>query len=353
MVHLQLFQHGSDIAVLKQLASPVELFFTRKCIDMPVNSFRGKVKVTHDSTSEDAAIIERKYELGEYFYRLSYDSAKQRFLDIPDMEGQVRGTECQLCTQSDKDQEKCTILGSDHKLLKSKIYLEGIRHRGIEYRVHDFVYIFEAPQQPFTIGQITKIYTKQRHWFSTARNKKELDFKRVKITVDIFERYDKLLNASWFYDGGKHAVRDERRLYRTRTEMKVIPDELEGKCWIRPRTDFGGIRELDAFKDNAHHFWVKDQVGEDLDPDSEIGRGALVPLTDLECSQQTKGEMEDKKSFLEQPGMKLRGLVGSMCHFVKATADADSHTGHILGRRWPLFGYAIEWTRGSRYVACN
>ncbi|KAF8858440.1 S-adenosyl-L-methionine-dependent methyltransferase [Acephala macrosclerotiorum] len=348
IAHLQMFQHGSDIPILKQLASPVELFHTTKCTDMPIDSFGGKIKVTREPDSEAAVIVEQNYELGEYFYRLSYDSEKQRFLDVPDVEGQPQGPECPFCIQNDnnKDREKqCAILGTKHKMVKSKIFLEGIRHAGTAYRVHDFVYIFEAlePKQPFTIGQITRICTKRRHWFSPSRTKKTIDYRCIKITVDIFERYDKLLNASWFYEfevhGGKHAVRDERRLYRTRAEMKITPNELEGKCWVRPYADFGGIHELDAFKDKANHFWVKDQVKEGLDLESEIGCGALVPLEELEFSHQTKEEMQNKnrrlENFLKQPGTKLRGLdifsgAGGLSLGMQSSGLVDPDTLHAI-----------------------
>ncbi|CZR52270.1 uncharacterized protein PAC_02147 [Phialocephala subalpina] len=348
MTHVQMFQHGSDIAVLNQMASPVELFFTQECKDIEIYSFRSKLKVTYEPASTE--IVERKYELGEgeYFYRQCYNSDKQQFHDLPEMEGQPQRLECPFCIQGSNDQaKKCTILGSNQKLLKKKIFLEGVRYAGTDYHIHDFVYIFEERdlKQPFTIGQITQIYTKRRHWLSPSRHKKSMDCRCINIIVDIFERYDKLLRASWFYEfevGGKHAVRDERRLYRTRTEMKITPDELEGKCWVRPYAEIvgnSGHRELDAFKDNPDYFWVKDQVGEDLDPDSEIGREALIPLTELQFSQQMKAEIESKKrrleSFLTLPGAKLRGLdifsgAGGLSLGMQSSGLVDPDTLHAI-----------------------
>ncbi|KAE8453267.1 hypothetical protein EG329_011334 [Mollisiaceae sp. DMI_Dod_QoI] len=344
--HFQWFEHGSTI--MGALASPQELFVLSRCHDNPIGSIRGKIKVSYEPASNYAAdnsyqsLVERKYKEGEYFYRQHYDQETNRVDDLPKDYSKSNGPRsgeqtCECCLRRTRmDLEaKSKLLGEVWEI-GNRILFEGLYRAGYDYYVDDFVYIFKKPGQQYVIGQIKRIYVSRgkRYWLSAYQNKRIVNDAKIKIKVDIFERYD-TFHADWFQEFNhrerKHAIRDERRLYLSGKTLKIAADRLDGKCIIRPGSYFADIEELDRFKDEEDRFWVKDQVSPHVDPNKKIQIADLIRLDTLNYSDRSEEEMKKNQERMDnflRHGKKLRGLeifggIGGLSEGFRTTHAAE------------------------------
>ena len=167
-------------------------------------------------------------------------------------------------------------------------------------------------QRPYIICQTTSLLTKNesRRYRNIGATIKP---KKLKIKVDIFERYDTLHNRTWFEEavaGERHNIRDHRRLYCSGKSMKIRVEDLEGKCHVRHQKD---IVNMDLYKNERDTFWLKEEVKSGIDPHGVIRREDLCLLKPerIQYSVQSEEEIAVKQEmmadFLEN-GKKLRGM---------------------------------------------
>jgi len=120
------------------------------------------------------------------------------------------------------------------------------------------------------------------------------------IKVSIFDRYDTLYDGTYydeFQEGRTHAIRDERRLYKSGLTENIFADQIDGKCHVRLEKD---IKELDKWKEEPDRWWVSKQVPKDLDPRGVIRRKDLSPFLSLAYAKQTEEDLTAQHSRMER-----------------------------------------------------
>jgi BAH domain/C-5 cytosine-specific DNA methylase len=304
---------------MKELAGPQELFLLTQCDDNPLSSIACKIQVEYlggNHSVEDGSLVEQKFlNNNHYFYRLHWHPVNEQFTDAAIYEvGDSKNCgahHCGCCTTLQrkllKDQTK--IFGSipDNGLNR---HFEGFSRGGIDYLLNDFVYIFSDPEVPYQVGQIQKISLAGDGY--TLSPKSRTNEKLLKIKVDLYKRYDRFHKSYFeeFQDRQQHAIRDERRLYKSVKTKRIWADQIDGKCHVRHRQH---IDDLDKYKDDKDCFWVADEVPPDMDPRGEIRQRDLMPLSPKELKYSAFNDnhlaVERKRvEDFQRKGGKLRGL---------------------------------------------
>lgn len=319
MVHIRWFEFGTTL--FGELACHNELFALTLCQDIPLEHIYGKINVDFLNRQKVHCVAELGVPKDRFFYRFHYNTTTNQYTEASLHEcfepGDGTGFQrCYCCTER-------THLDADEKVkLQGKLprqgpqqYYKGVCYKQaslnkVTYHLHDFVYIFESLDATYTIGQITKISTKDPH--RNMAKDSTIKPKHLKITVNIFERYD-MFRSSWWDElsqSKRHGIRDERRLYRTGRSEQIDVGNLDGKCHVKHRDH---IHDLDAFKDQKDTFWFNEQVKSATHSDF-IHRSDLHPVSPERVSYpaETEAEMARKKEkfddFLKN-GPKLRGMV--------------------------------------------
>lgn len=260
---MQWLIHGSSI--FSTLASSKELFFEYKCQELRLDTVRDIVKVAYPASkpagcSSMDAVIEPNYHKGTYFCRQIFDEKSKAITKLPietieTMRAHQSGERaCIYCDRALKLKEEFTdVFSSPNDEMGPHI-----KSKGIDYNVHDCVYIYDAKSTVLVLGQIRHIHIPQNR----SKNLEEVrNLKTENIEVDIFRRYDELLPLCSMEPQGAFTKRDERRLYYTGKSKMINVTELEGKCNIQAWPNFPGRQDLNDFKDESNdNFWVADEV---------------------------------------------------------------------------------------------
>ncbi|KAJ3022124.1 hypothetical protein HKX48_006953 [Thoreauomyces humboldtii] len=321
MAHVRWLTHGKQ-SVLCEAASYNELMMLDECDDIPLATISGKPIVRYlGPDEEEPSDVER-----DFFYRYLYDSENASFVDAPppSIDPPARAfadTEighCAACQQklklSDSDRSFWSADGTKERALQS---------RAVEYRINDFVYVVnDSPAEPYMIAQILEFSTqkKSRGLFKPNRRRqceRENDTSDFEVDDDIpsddagdvvvklrlFLRSSNILaerdHAAIDEEGDTvyippAAFRDVRRVHVTSKTIKVVPDQLEGHCWVQHRAT---ISDLNAFKDELDSFWFDDAV--------KIGTGNI--------KQRFEFESIDEKEIVgraDRAGLRTRDVEG-------------------------------------------
>jgi DNA-cytosine methyltransferase len=327
MAHFQWFEHGTRTSI-GELSSCQELFLLTWCNDEALTCVLKKIYVDRLSPHENksTSLAEVEIAKGLFFYRFHYNPDTFQFTDASLHEkdpGQTldEGRTCSSCEVTEEKSRACEVrlLGKiEHQ--GPEQFIKGVCFKGfsfgnVDYFLYDFVYIVEPGakvQKPYIICQITSISTKNK-----SRRYKEIGAmikpKKLKIKVNIFERYDTLQNSTWFEEatsGRRHSIRDNKRLYRSGKSMKIQLEDLEGKCHVRHQNH---IANMDLYKEQKNTFWLKEEVKRGIDPHGVIRREDLCLLRPehIQYSAQSEEEIAFKREieadFLEN-GTKLRAM---------------------------------------------
>ncbi|KAE9380648.1 S-adenosyl-L-methionine-dependent methyltransferase [Stipitochalara longipes BDJ] len=291
MAHFHWFEHGSK-TILKEVSGPHELFLLTHCDDNPLSSIASKIEVDYlgDNITESGGAVEQDYlDSDRYFYRLHWDPRNEQFTSIPFHDTTDRNIQgppvCSCCSVSSEkrlNRRPLRIIGSIPDNGSNRRF-EGFHFGGIDYFIHDFIYIFSDPEKPYKMGQIKKITIADNN--SLSRNS-QADESNLEVKVEVFRRYDNFHKSYFeeFQDGQRHG------------------------CYVRHCRD---IENLDCWKDQPDRFWVDLQVDEMIDPLSKIRPRDLVPLKKLEYSKNTEKELalqHKRRENFRKTGKKLRGL---------------------------------------------
>lgn len=321
MVHIRWFEFGSTL--LGELASHNGLFALTLCQDIPLGHICGKIKVEFPKEENFHGVAELSVPKDCFFYRFHYDFNTQQYTEASLHESlepeNTRGLQhCYCCSKNQHldTNEKVKLLGKlpnqgPQQYFKGVCY-EHTSLRKVTYHLNDFVYIFESPDAPYTIGQIIKISTKDP--YRNIAKDSTIRPKHLKVTVDIFERYD-AFHTSWWSElsqSKRHGIRDERHLYRTGRSKQIDVGDLDGKCYVKHRDH---IHDLGAFKDKKDTFWVNEEVKSGTHSNF-IRHTDLHPMVPekLKYPTETEAEMALEQEKLDDfltNSPKLRGMVCS------------------------------------------
>ena len=295
-VHLRRFVHGADTIFGSETAGPRELFLTTACEDDTLYCIAAKIKVDFISGNVDGekgnGVVEHSFkEKNHYFYRLHWRADQEKFTDAAEHENPFHRSDsphCDCCEEKERAHEfKLTRVTNE-----SSGHVQAFSQRGVNYRLHDFVYITPSEStDPYRIGQITEI---------SYLNSSERYSAKVELAIQVHQlkRHDGW-HKKWFdeiEDGQKHAIRDERRLYFTNKSSHVSSKKIQGKCQVRHPSD---IDDIDSYKDGPDTFWVKDKVLKPNEPSAEM---KLQPLHhhELRLSKETGIEISTRSSLKER-----------------------------------------------------
>jgi hypothetical protein len=295
MVHLQWFEHGSA-TLFKEFAGTNELFLISQCDDNSPNCIVSKIQVARE---EGVGVVEGKYKDNNYFYRLHYEPHAKKYTNAAAHEfesDQARqGNFCCCCIKRKEAAEYNSVRVENDRNGR----ITFVRHKGITYDRLDFVYIYEDPTKPFTIGQIKKFYH--------TKNKKGPQLK-----VDVYERHDELhLPLSDQVSNKTFRVGDEKKLFKSGKTIMVNFEQVEEKCYVRHKDH---IEDRDRFKAEKGRFWVKDKIPASVNSMEWIRLNDLVPLPaeEIKYSERSKIELqleEYEKSEFFKHNKPLRTLV--------------------------------------------
>jgi DNA (cytosine-5)-methyltransferase 1 len=171
IIHGRLLERGVQ-TILGNAADVREVFLILQCVDVELNCVKGSVTVEirqrpwgHQYRKENAAAdeidraqakeLEKKQLPSGYFCKSMYSPEKGAFLNLPiDTLGLGTG-QCHACKMRENETKK------EFELLPSK---DGFTYKGVDYFVHDFVYI--DPLQLPSFGE-----EKEVEKFKAGRNK--------------------------------------------------------------------------------------------------------------------------------------------------------------------------------------
>ncbi|KAK0107707.1 hypothetical protein ONS96_003507 [Cadophora gregata f. sp. sojae] len=304
LAHLRWFEHGSR-TLLGQTASSRELFLFQSCDDNPLGCIIKKISVelVQRSTEYDMESVETSFnDEGNYFYRQYWHPESRSFTHVAASQprtrtGQEQLSFCECCFEKTEKtaSEKTQILGTI-TCRKGRPTIQAFIFQGTTYRLYDFVYVVDGQKEVYAIGQVTKIYLPRGmiSAYNSQAKSQELDEnleRRITLRIASYQRYDDLLPS--FYEeiesGGKHKVRDSRRLFATGSTFRINAADLDGKCFVFHRDH---IDNLDNYKNQNNTFWVEDRLSPHVNPRSSIRLRDLCPLDRDEMTYSTQSKLE-------------------------------------------------------------
>ncbi|XP_004287724.1 PREDICTED: DNA (cytosine-5)-methyltransferase 1-like [Fragaria vesca subsp. vesca] len=247
MLHGRMMQRGSD-TVLGNTANEREVFLTNECINLALKDVKQTVvvgiksmlwghkhrKENADAERIDRANAEERKKKGlptEYYCKSLYFPEKGAFLSLSrDTIGLGSGF-CFSCKANEEEKAKEVFEVNSSKT--------GFIYSGVEYSVHDYVYVspyhfsvqtietelFKAGRnlglKPFVVCQVLGIITK---------GSKQSEMKSTQVKVRRFFRPEDISVE-------KAYCSDVREVYYSE-ELHILPvDSIEGKCEVRRRSD--------------------------------------------------------------------------------------------------------------------
>jgi hypothetical protein len=288
-VHVLWFMHGADIEVLKELANPKELFLVSDCSKVRLKKILTKIRVDYRGNSTtgnpNSGFISEEYTDGDhYFYRQQYNSNGHMFTKAPEQ------LSCISCERRETEAQAHQLSMLDEGINGR---INSFRYQRKDYEVLDFVYFGNFGPNgdhknkiPYRIGQIKKIKV-------LDSSKEALQPEDLIIFMEVYERSDRF-HPGWSVDAdAKHTVRDERRLFRTRTTEKVKLANLDGCCFVKHVEHIG---DLNAYKDMDDTFWVADQLIPFRDPEDVMP----LPAEEVKYSKASIKSLRLRKQRADQ-----------------------------------------------------
>jgi hypothetical protein len=288
-VHVLWFVHGAEIEVLKELANPKELFLVSECSRVRVKRILTKIRVDYRGNgttgNPNSGFISEEYTDGDhYFYRQQYNPSGHMFTKAPEH------LSCISCERGKTEVQdgQVSMLGD----VKNG-HLNSFRYQRKDYEALDFVYFGNFGPNgdhknkiPYRIGQIKKIKV-------LDPSKEPSQPEDLTLYIEVYERSDRFHPGWSVYADAKHTVRDERKLFRTRTTEKVELANLDGRCFVKHVDHIG---DLNAYKDMDDTFWVADQLVPFRDPEEVMP----LPAEQMEYSRASIKALRLRKERIEQ-----------------------------------------------------
>lgn len=308
-IHGRLLERGAQ-TVLGNAADVREVFLTVQCVDVELNSVKGSVTMEirrrpwgYQYRKENAAAdeidrvqakeLEKQQLPPGYFCKSLYSPEKGAFFSLPfDTLGLGTG-QCHACKLRENERKK------EFELFRSK---DGFTYKGVDYFVHDFVYI--DPLQLPSTGE-----EKEIEKFKAGRNKglkayavcqileikvanglKKADLKSVKITVKrLFRPEDVGFEKAY--------TADIREVYYSEETVTLSVGTIHGKCDVRRQHQFSAVPGNVILE---HTFWCSCI----FDPSKGTVKQlpANVKLSSSKSMADAKG-----KSHMDREDVKMKG----------------------------------------------
>ncbi|KAF9265676.1 S-adenosyl-L-methionine-dependent methyltransferase [Marasmius fiardii PR-910] len=273
--HGQWFNHGHK-TYLQETAHSRGLFLLPKCDDNPVAAIFRRCKIRFLGPGENEEVDDKAHMGDEFHCALMLDEVQNAFVNIPtddDME--------KLC-ESQPDHKKCVgcaLRCQEEDETKIRKVDGGFSRYGVDYHVHDFVYVATTDGNLLEVAQILKMKLK--------------GLESVSVTVRSFSRRDDIVER-------EGQPTEEKRLVSTQRKMEIDFRSIDSKCFVRPLTQAKVIKQ---WTQNIDHWFFNEE---------ETDNG-VIPISTREaqvCNDCLESRLEELKHFqdtLERRG-KLRGL---------------------------------------------
>ncbi|KAK2661888.1 hypothetical protein Ddye_000462 [Dipteronia dyeriana] len=250
MVHGKLMQRGSQ-TVLANAADEREVFLTNSCLEFELEDIKGVVVVEirsipwenqqrkanayKDKVDRDRARDRKVQGLSiEYYCKSLYWPERGAFLRLPTETMGLASGNCHSCQIKETEREK--------EALKLDLCEKGFTFKGIEYRVHDFVYVSpdhfaaeDKDQETFKGGRNVglKAYVVCQ-LLEIEVSKEQHSAKSTKVKVQRFFRPEDI-SAERAY------CSDIREVYYSEQVLIVPINGIEGKCYIVKKHDLPSV----------------------------------------------------------------------------------------------------------------
>eukprot|EP01018_Ginkgo_biloba_P018917 Gb_24436 [translate_table: standard] len=308
VLHGRVLDRGAQ-TVLGNAANAREVFLTNQCTDVELNDMKETVIVDiqrrpwgHQHRKSNAAAdeadrarakeLEKKGLSLEYFCKALYSPERGAFFSVPfDTLGLGTGW-CHACKLRE-DEEKKELF-----VLSGK---DGFTYKGVDYNVHDFIYVdpmqfpslgeeeiekFKAGRnrglRAYAVGQILGI--------NIANGSKKADLKSVKVTIRRFFRPEDVGSE-------KAYTADIRELYYSDETATVGVGTIQGKCEVRRQHHFSAVSG-NAILD--HIFWCSCIF------DPSKGTVKQLPANIKLSSSKSMGDVKGK-SCVDDANAKMKG----------------------------------------------
>ncbi|KAI0780552.1 S-adenosyl-L-methionine-dependent methyltransferase [Trametes elegans] len=221
--HARWLQHGSK-TLLQEAANPRVLFWLDECEDQPIGCIYGACNVRRWHHGEPVPLEDSPGDDNLFYIGPTWDSVSHSFVarpptEIQDALDQCKPAEqCVSCGLAQLAQKKARWTSNQSSGSRRSHGCGAISHGGVEYHLHDFVYL-HTPGQVVGVLQVAQIIA-----FACV------DGEGSQVTVIHYGRYDDVVNRH-----GGHTPpiqRDNRRLFKTNVTVIVNVESISGKAYV-------------------------------------------------------------------------------------------------------------------------
>ncbi|KAI0362522.1 S-adenosyl-L-methionine-dependent methyltransferase [Trametes cingulata] len=351
--HAHWLQHGSQ-TLLQEAAHPRTLFWLNECEDQLLECIYSHCNLEEWPVGDASPPEDPEGDVNRFHVGLTWDSENCAFSETSPAETSQALAKCEPW----KECVSCGLaaLRDERESWRSLPGNQGVSRSGVDYHVHDFVYLREPGQLHglFSIAQIVDFISSDTEGFTA-----------VKVTH--YGRYDDIVTRDCNQDGPIH--RDNRRLYRTKVSTKVQLSCVSGKAFVAcPPSP----REVEVFIQQDDHFYCDLQADtlsvkslDDLDRLSEPSisqcevccTAAAEAALDRERLLQTSSPLKGLELFAGAGGLST-GLEMSGCIQTQWAVELDPSAARSYKANHPdatvynqctnkLLEHAIQVCRGA------
>ncbi|KAI0929230.1 hypothetical protein AcW1_006224 [Taiwanofungus camphoratus] len=287
--HGQWLQHGSQM-LLQETAHSKGLFYLNECDDLPLECIFSRCNLKVLKPNEDEPLDESAGDGNNFHTGLTWDQDNSAIIQMSDHD-------ILSALQTCNKWQQCVSCGI-HIIHKQQAVWKvlqggGISRHGIEYHIHDFIYL--RPQhfqnQLYDIAQIQEIvHDNHRKLFT--------------VNVCLYGRYALIAQSQKGTENALHDT-DNCHLFHTDTIVTVDLSQIDGKVYVIASKS---LDKLDKWLQNDDHFYVHSQAKSvDVQGLSDLEALTSIIKQCKTCFQQRHCEFEKIEHHLQCNGP-LRGL---------------------------------------------
>ncbi|KAF8163400.1 S-adenosyl-L-methionine-dependent methyltransferase [Crassisporium funariophilum] len=231
--HGQWFVHGSKTA-LQETSHSKSLYFLGTCDDNGISSIFKKSYVRILGDGDEEVADDGSHDANDFHCGLMYDEENAAFINLP------KGALTVDLGSNDHSCYSCNLKKKESKLQDMLVTEGSIVLHGVQYHVHDFVYVHPSGHSKvLDIAQITSIGTSQ-------------------ISIHYLGRYDDYVAKQ--PNLNPMLVSDERRLFFSHDKSIIPMHKLDGICHVQYITEEDLI---EAWIKHDDHFYLNQKGNED------------------------------------------------------------------------------------------
>ncbi|KAG7448097.1 S-adenosyl-L-methionine-dependent methyltransferase [Guyanagaster necrorhizus] len=233
--HGHWFEHGSR-TLMKEVAHSKALFQMKTCDASPIASIIRKVDVKMLGERDNEYLDDGDPESTDYFCSLVWDDKEHEFTDLPSVEEVLEATSYQ------PPQLKCypcALKAREEALGTASSTKGGVTHYGIDYHVHDCVYVRNSDPDVLLLD-IVQV--------------RSINVGKEEVQVVYLDRYDD-------HESRQGCDQEERRLFMSQRTESVAIKRLQGLCFVKHLVDQAAIRSWIKHGDHFYLSQVEDPEG--------------------------------------------------------------------------------------------